>query len=656
MKRTRSLGALILFISVLVSFFISFSTSSYAQRANLSGLKICLDPGHGGFDPCNDRRIDPDPGSGNIFWESEGNFRKALFLKPLLEARGATVYLTRTTNDSTTVYPDHPGSPCPDLNEPSLTARWQLANANNVNWFHSNHSNALGSVNSGTNYTLVLLKEVQATRKAQFPEALIMSDAIYRRIRERNRTTAFGVALDYTFYGGPNGGFNLGVLSGLVMPGELSEGSFHDYFPETRRLLNNDYRKNEAYGILNGFLEYYGVPFDSVGVIAGTQVDKTNGNKPVNNAVVRLLPLNKVYNGDTFNNGFFFFDSLPSGSYSVLFQTPGFPLDTVKVTIIGSTSPVSSTQPAANEIGVSRSKVISLTFINPMDTAKVRSAFSITPNIEGVIAWSNNNTVMTFTPKQLLYYKITYTLSLAGMGNWPAPLVFVDNKTVTSNVASTPFTLSFTSVTLPPVLTLTQPALNDTAFNVASSLGFRFSETMDTASVRSAFSIVPPVKASLIWTNSNTTLIFDPDGDLPFSTNYTATIGGTAKSIYGFFFDGNKDSVGGDQYVLTFRTMKSNLGVPALISSVPTEFSLLQNFPNPFNPRTEIQLGIPRAGEVTLTIFDMLGREVASLLHVRLNGGNYSISFDATHLPSGVYVYRLRTPEFTAARKMILTK
>ncbi len=258
------------------------------QRKDLSGLKFCIDPGHGGHSS-NDR---PPTFSNLPFWESDGNYAKALLLKSLLEARGATVLLTRYTNDYIN---DASGGD----NEPSLSARSTVANQNNVNWFHSIHSNASGlSSNTSTNYTLILLKENTSTRQAQMPEALVMSDRLWKQIQAHNRTSAvYWVRTDYTFYGGPNGGFNLGVLNGASMPCELSEGSFHDYQPEVRRLLNNDYRKNEAYGIYTAFLEYFGAAYDTTGIICGTQTDPATGNGVIN-PVVRLMPLNKVYNGD----------------------------------------------------------------------------------------------------------------------------------------------------------------------------------------------------------------------------------------------------------------------------------------------------------------------------------------------------------------------
>src|SRR3990172_8149361 len=108
--------------AVLFSLF-TFPLSLLSSQG-LSGVSICIDPGHGGHNAANDRHLIPDPGTD--FWESESNFQKALLLKALLEAKGATVLLTRNTND----YPN-------DADEPSLSAPVAFANANNVNWFHS---------------------------------------------------------------------------------------------------------------------------------------------------------------------------------------------------------------------------------------------------------------------------------------------------------------------------------------------------------------------------------------------------------------------------------------------------------------------------------------------------------------------------------------
>ena len=292
-----------------------------AQLTDLSGLKFCIDPGHGGHNGANDRHLIPDPGTD--FWESESNFQKALRLDTLLQARGAWVILTRYTND----YPAD--------DEPSLSARYTLANTNNVHWFHSIHSNATGwASNTTVNYTLVLVKEDIATRQAAWPQAVTMSNiigpSIYGKIRDQYRST--WTYLDYTFYGGTSGGFNLGVLRGLLMPGELSEGSFHDYFPETRRLMNPLYCKMESYALRNAFMQYFGVPADTLGIVAGIQSDVATG-KLVNLSRVRLMPGDRVVTGDVYNNGFYMFDDVHPGTYTLRFETPGYTADSMQVTV-----------------------------------------------------------------------------------------------------------------------------------------------------------------------------------------------------------------------------------------------------------------------------------------------------------------------------------
>ena len=94
------------------------------------------------------------------------------------------------------------------------------------------------------------------------------------------------------------------------------------------------------------------------------------------------------------------------------------------------------------------------------------------------------------------------------------------------------------------------------------------------------------------------------------------------------------------------------------INAVATssEYELNQNFPNPFNPTTTISYSIKTAGLVTLKIYDMLGTEVVSLVNERKEPGNYTVTFNAANLPSGIYVYRLITNNFVDSKKLILMK
>ena len=88
----------------------------------------------------------------------------------------------------------------------------------------------------------------------------------------------------------------------------------------------------------------------------------------------------------------------------------------------------------------------------------------------------------------------------------------------------------------------------------------------------------------------------------------------------------------------------------------PEEYSLDQNFPNPFNPRTKISYGIPEAGLVILKVYDLLGNEIAKLVNENKQAGRYEVEFNADNLASGVYIYRLSVNNFIRTKKMVLMR
>jgi len=90
---------------------------------------------------------------------------------------------------------------------------------------------------------------------------------------------------------------------------------------------------------------------------------------------------------------------------------------------------------------------------------------------------------------------------------------------------------------------------------------------------------------------------------------------------------------------------------------VPSEFYLSQNYPNPFNPSTTIQFGLNKQTEVSLKIYDILGREIASLIKSEVkSAGTYEVTFDASVLASGTYIYKLTANNQTVSKKMNLIK
>jgi hypothetical protein len=91
-------------------------------------------------------------------------------------------------------------------------------------------------------------------------------------------------------------------------------------------------------------------------------------------------------------------------------------------------------------------------------------------------------------------------------------------------------------------------------------------------------------------------------------------------------------------------------------TEIPGSVNLSQNYPNPFNPTTNINFAIPESGFTTLEVFNMVGQSVAVLVNESLSAGNYTATFDASNLSSGIYVYRLQVGNEVVTRKMTLLK
>ena len=102
-------------------------------------------------------------------------------------------------------------------------------------------------------------------------------------------------------------------------------------------------------------------------------------------------------------------------------------------------------------------------------------------------------------------------------------------------------------------------------------------------------------------------------------------------------------------------------GIKKIGNTIPSEFKLYQNYPNPFNPTTIIRFQIKDSRFTTLKIYDILGREVITLVNEKLQAGIYEIPFSINsitnnQMPSGIYFYKLRAGDFTETRKMVMIK
>ena len=110
------------------------------------------------------------------------------------------------------------------------------------------------------------------------------------------------------------------------------------------------------------------------------------------------------------------------------------------------------------------------------------------------------------------------------------------------------------------------------------------------------------------------------------------------------------------EYNLTVMKMDGAPVVNVESDEIPLTFELDQNYPNPFNPATTIEYTLPKASEVTLTIYNLLGQQVALLVDQSQAAGRYNVRFNASHLASGMYLYRLSTGDFVQTKAMLLIK
>jgi len=132
---------------------------------------------------------------------------------------------------------------------------------------------------------------------------------------------------------------------------------------------------------------------------------------------------------------------------------------------------------------------------------------------------------------------------------------------------------------------------------------------------------------------------------------------GTAGISSFHFIDNNTGWCAGYGYIL--KTTNSGNFITGLIKNeelIPDIYGLSQNYPNPFNPVTNIKFDIPKSGLVKITVYDLLGREVATLVNEQMQPGSYNVDWDASNYPSGVYFYKLETEKFSESKKMVLVK
>ena len=108
--------------------------------------------------------------------------------------------------------------------------------------------------------------------------------------------------------------------------------------------------------------------------------------------------------------------------------------------------------------------------------------------------------------------------------------------------------------------------------------------------------------------------------------------------------------------VIIAKNKYNSVGIIQISDLLPKKYELMQNYPNPFNPATKISFAIPQNDFVSIKIYDVLGREIMTLVNEKLSAGTYEFNFDGTNLSSGLYFYRMTTNKFSEIKRMILVK
>lgn len=462
--------------------FLLFALSTIILSAqDFTDIKICLDPGHGGYESDDRHMIETD------FWESESNLTKAFHLRYILESHNADIILTRDGNNGTT-------------DDPSLSQRQAVANDNNVDYFLSIHSNgADGTVN----YSMGIFNG--ETDDPTWPEAKEMSGYLADYIHNAARTTKAISIGDLTL--NPGWSYGYGVLYGSEMPSNISEGSFHDYIPESWRLQNLDYRKKESWAIAQAFVEYWNLEKFDNRILAGLVRDKYSTvdyfalaslgdlKEPVNNVKVTLNPGGHVYHGDSMNNGFFMFDSLSPGDYQLIVEAEGFYNDTAEVTIsdkmmnfqdfklISKIPPiVEATTPEEGDSAFPAWEPIIIKFSRTMDTSSVNKNISFEPATTFETHWKENGQKLFIIPDSLKY-RYDYTITFG------AEIQDVNGHYLDGNKDSTggdSFQLNFKTTPadiIPPEITASYPAMNANEIELNPVLNITYNEIITDTSV-----------------------------------------------------------------------------------------------------------------------------------------------------------------------------
>ena len=496
-----------------------------ASSTNPADYKIYINPGHGGYDS-DDRLMYIYPifdgqtvregyTREQSFWESQSNLDKGMRLDTMLSDLGFQTMMSRVTNTT--------------ADDKSLYGIVCEANDYGADFMLSIHSNA----GNPSNFIL----QIHSGITPGDPYGLGgYSDVVPQEICDEARavTTRMGnnqymnqvscwshvpnISGDKTFartiMGWSNG---YGVLRWLRVPGTISEGMMHDYLPETYRLMNMDYKRQESFYFAKTFIEHFcgkELPYGAIGgKIHDVYQEQTFPNykprkntrdvlRPINRGVVELWQNDQLvdtYVTDTMYNGCYYFWNLQPGTYTVKAKPDGYYPQEQTLEVknneisygIFALSMARQTPPevidyspkvaADEEVLVSTEVTISFNW--DMEVEATAAALEITPAVEGTVKFEDDNHTLRFTPATRFEPGVTYTVTLGTGACHP--------DTTFDNHLKEPFSFSFTTSNRGSVsIVQTYPAVGETNVPLTPSFIAVFDATIVNASVRSNVAVL----------------------------------------------------------------------------------------------------------------------------------------------------------------------
>jgi hypothetical protein len=199
---------------------------------------------------------------------------------------------------------------------------------------------------------------------------------------------------------------------------------------------------------------------------------------------------------------------------------------------------------------------------------------------------------------------------------------------------------------------------NGFALGIESGINYLYKTTNASNWIKTS---LPHAMYSVKFTDANTGWLCGENGKIMYSTNtgiswseQTSATFSVLNEIY--MVNNTTGYIAGQNGVILKTTNGGITGVHQTGSNIPDKYSLSQNYPNPFNPVTQIKFDLPKASMVNITIYNSLGKEIEQVISKELSTGSYSVDWDASLNPSGVYFYKITAGEFSQTRKMVLVK